>query len=52
MLISAGQNALDASFPIVARCDMYWPEHAADGANSNHQYIYLVRGNQFGIGTL
>ena len=30
-----------AAFPLVARCDLFFPEHAADGASSNHQYIFL-----------
>ena len=33
--------AAATAFPIVARCDMFWPEHASDGASSNHQYIHL-----------
>jgi hypothetical protein len=27
--------------PFVARCDLMWPEHAAEGAKNNTQYIFL-----------
>jgi hypothetical protein len=40
-LISAGHSATFAAFPIVARCDIFWPEHGSDGASSNHQYMFL-----------
>ena len=38
-LIAAGATATDTSFPIVARADLFWPEHPE--AASNQQYIYL-----------
>ena len=38
-LIAAGAAATEAAFPIVARGDIYWPEHSE--ASSNHQYIHL-----------
>ena len=37
-LISAGHNAAQTAFPIVARCDFYWD---APEATSNHQYVFL-----------
>jgi hypothetical protein len=40
-LISAGQTVQKAGFPLVARCDLLWPEHRADGAGSNTQYMHL-----------
>ena len=38
-LISAGHSAVVSGFPIVARCDLFWPKFAE--AASNHQYIWL-----------
>ena len=32
-LIAAGHQAAVTAFPIVARCDMFWPQH--DEANTN-----------------
>jgi hypothetical protein len=40
-LISAGQTVQKAGFPLAARCDLLWPEHRADGAGSNTQYMHL-----------
>jgi hypothetical protein len=40
MIIAGGQRATATGFPLVARCDLYWPEHAAQ-SNSNHQYMFL-----------
>ena len=40
-LIAAGQEAAKTGTPFVARCDLMWPEHAADGAKNNTQYIFL-----------
>ena len=36
-LIAAGQVATETAFPLVARGDFYWPDHA--NATSNHQYV-------------
>ena len=36
--IAAGHQAAATAFPIVARCDIYWPQPEA---SSNHQYIHL-----------
>ena len=38
-LIAAGHNAVISGFPIVARCDLFFPGHPE--ARSNHQYIWL-----------
>ena len=38
-LIAAGHQVAVTAFPIVARCDMFWPQH--DEANTNQQYIHL-----------
>ena len=38
-LIAAGHSATIAGFPLVARCDLYWPEYP--DARSNHQYVFL-----------
>ena len=38
-LIAAGHQAAVTAFPIVARCDIYWP--LSPEASSNHQYIHL-----------
>lgn len=38
-LIAAGRRATDTGFPLVARGDLYWPEHAESA--SNLQYIFL-----------
>ena len=40
-LIAAGQEAAKTGAPFVARCDLMWPEHAADGAKNSTQYIFL-----------
>lgn len=40
-LIAAGQAAAKTGTPFVARCDLFWPEHAADGAGNSTQYIFL-----------
>lgn len=38
--IAAGHQAsITAGFPLVARCDLYWPQYAE--ASSNHQYVHL-----------
>ena len=37
--IAAGHQAAATAFPLVARCDLYWPAHPE--ASSNHQYIHL-----------
>eukprot|EP00463_Aulacantha_scolymantha_P002959 TRINITY_DN370_c0_g1_i1.p1 TRINITY_DN370_c0_g1~~TRINITY_DN370_c0_g1_i1.p1 ORF type:complete len:484 (-),score=92.11 TRINITY_DN370_c0_g1_i1:134-1471(-) len=39
-LISAGQQATQTAFPIVARGDFFWPEHSPD-SSSNLQYLHL-----------
>ena len=39
-LVAAGHQATASAFPIVARCDLFWPEHAPDSA-SNHQYLFI-----------
>jgi hypothetical protein len=33
-LIAAGQHVTDTGMPFVARCDLFWPEHATDGAET------------------
>jgi alpha-glucosidase (family GH31 glycosyl hydrolase) len=38
-LIAAGQTATLTGFPIVVRCDLFWPGEAA--ASDNHQYLHL-----------
>ena len=38
-LIAAGHEAAATGFPLVARCDLFWPEHTE--ARSNDQYIHL-----------
>ena len=38
-LIAAGHQATRTGFPLVARCDIYWPQHPE--AKGNHQYIHL-----------
>lgn len=40
-LIAAGQEAAKTGTPFVARCDLMWPEHAADGARNSTQYVFL-----------
>jgi alpha-glucosidase (family GH31 glycosyl hydrolase) len=40
-LIAAGHSATFSGFPLVARCDVLYPTHAADGASSNEQYLFL-----------
>ena len=38
--IAAGHQAsITAGFPLVARCDLYWPQYPE--ASSNHQYVHL-----------
>lgn len=38
-LIAASHSAMIAGFPLVARCDLFWPRYAE--ARSNHQYLFL-----------
>lgn len=38
-LIAAGQRATATGFPLVARGDLYWPDHPESA--SNQQYIFL-----------
>eukprot|EP01062_Namystynia_karyoxenos_P067703 TRINITY_DN6172_c0_g1_i1.p1 TRINITY_DN6172_c0_g1~~TRINITY_DN6172_c0_g1_i1.p1 ORF type:complete len:851 (+),score=211.04 TRINITY_DN6172_c0_g1_i1:93-2555(+) len=38
-LIAAGRETARTAFPFVARCDLFWPEHAE--SRSNEQYIFL-----------
>eukprot|EP00811_Abedinium_folium_P030410 NODE_4871_length_1836_cov_3.769456.p1 GENE.NODE_4871_length_1836_cov_3.769456~~NODE_4871_length_1836_cov_3.769456.p1 ORF type:complete len:331 (+),score=115.76 NODE_4871_length_1836_cov_3.769456:751-1743(+) len=38
-LIAAGRRATETGFPLVARGDFYWPEHAE--SRSNHQYVFV-----------
>eukprot|EP00937_MAST-01D_sp_MAST-1D-sp2_P004384 g4384.t1 len=38
-LIAGGAAATEAAFPIVARADLFWPEHAE--AATNQQYLHL-----------
>jgi hypothetical protein len=33
-LIAAGQHVTDTGMPFVARCDLFWPEHTTDGAET------------------
>lgn len=40
-IIAAGHDASISGFPLVARCDMLWPELAEQGSASNHQYVFL-----------
>lgn len=40
-LIAAGHHVASTGFPFVTRGDLFWPEHAADGAASNTQYVFL-----------
>lgn len=40
-LVAAGQQAAATGFPFVTRADLFWPEHAADGALDNTQYIFI-----------
>jgi alpha-glucosidase (family GH31 glycosyl hydrolase) len=40
-LVAAGQAAAETGFPFVTRCDLFWPEHAAEGAFDNTQYIFI-----------
>ena len=40
-LIAAGHQAAQSGFPLVVRGDVIWPEHAADGAYDNTQYVFL-----------
>ena len=40
-LVAAGQQAAATGFPFVTRADLFWPEHAADGASDNTQYIFI-----------
>ena len=39
-LVAAGAHATQSGFPLVARCDLYWPE-AKPASASNLQYIFL-----------
>merc|ERR1719401_935729 len=39
-IIAAGQRATYDGFPLVARGDLFWPEHSAQSSSSS-QYIYL-----------
>lgn len=38
-IIAAANKATETGFPLVARCDLYWPGHKESA--SNHQYIFL-----------
>jgi hypothetical protein len=38
-LVAAGATASTTGFPIVARCDLFWPDH--EEATSNEQYLHL-----------
>eukprot|EP01048_Picozoa_sp_COSAG05_P017934 COSAG05_NODE_2536_length_2932_cov_2.918814_2_plen_426_part_00 len=38
-LIAAGRQVSLDGTPIVRRCDLEWPEHAAEGASSSAQYM-------------
>ena len=38
-LVAAGATASTTGFPIVARCDFFWPDHQE--ATSNEQYLHL-----------
>merc|ERR1719195_1590789 len=38
-LLAAGHTASETAFPLVARCDLFWPEH--EEARSNEQYLFL-----------
>ena len=38
-LVAAGQAVTQAAFPLVARCDLFWP--TMGGAASSHQYLFL-----------
>ena len=38
-LVAAGATASATGFPIVARCDLFWPGH--EEATSNEQYLHL-----------
>ena len=38
-LVTAGHVATMTGFPIVVRCDFFWPEHSE--AQSNEQYLHL-----------
>jgi len=38
-LIAGSHTAALTGFPLVARCDLFWPEHAE--ARDNHQYLFL-----------
>ena len=37
--IAAGVQASQTGFPLVVRCDLFWPEHSE--ASSNEQYVHL-----------
>ena len=37
--IAAGVQASQTGFPLVVRCDLFWPEHSE--ASSNEQYLHL-----------
>lgn len=39
-LVAAGRRATDTGFPLVARGDLYWPEHSPN-SSSARQYIFL-----------
>lgn len=39
-ILGAGTKATRTAFPLVARGDFYWPEHAPSSADSN-QYVFL-----------
>eukprot|EP00928_Gymnodinium_smaydae_P034068 TRINITY_DN24225_c0_g1_i1.p1 TRINITY_DN24225_c0_g1~~TRINITY_DN24225_c0_g1_i1.p1 ORF type:complete len:880 (-),score=38.86 TRINITY_DN24225_c0_g1_i1:6-2645(-) len=39
-LIAGGQRASQTGFPLVARCDFFWPEHVPNSASSR-QYVFL-----------
>lgn len=38
-LIAAGHISTEYGFPLVARCDMFWPEHQE--STSADQYMFL-----------
>jgi len=40
-LVAAGHQAAESGFPLVGRGDLFWPEHAEDGAYDNTQYVFL-----------
>jgi alpha-glucosidase (family GH31 glycosyl hydrolase) len=38
---SAAQKATETGHPLVARLDLFWPEHKDSGSASHHQYMFL-----------